>query len=80
MNDDQFDVDIDTDVNVSSVIEQVPAQKESTDCERLVRRSNRQNKGVPVERLSYMVHINSKTKPESWKDMEKFLILKSRSN
>jgi len=36
-----------------------------------IRRSARQNQGIPAERLSYMARTKLPTEPESWKEMQK---------
>ena len=50
---------------------QVPDKEEHDDTPYPLRKSVRQNKGVPAQRLSYMAQTQSEKEPESWKEMEK---------
>lgn len=60
-------VDIEVDTDEVAVTERNQSNKE----EPTVRRSTRQNKGVPAERLSYIARTHLPTEPASWKEIQK---------
>lgn len=49
----------------------VTERNQSNKEEPTVRRSTRQNKGVPAERLSYIARTHLPTEPASWKEIQK---------
>ena len=61
----------DKDVEIEVDSEESITQTQVNDDEKPVRRSKRQNKGIPAERLSYMARTQLLTEPESWKEMQK---------
>ena len=70
-NSDKLDVSVEADIDELSVTEQVLDDEVPADLVHSVRRSTRQNRGIPAQRLSYMVHTESQIEPESWEEMEK---------
>jgi len=65
------DVNVEIEIDEPSVSVQVPENQESEDTLNPLRRSERQTRGVPAQRLSYMAHTQSQKEPESWKEMGK---------
>ena len=61
---------IEIEIDEPSVSEQVP-KEEHDDTPHPLRRSVKENRGIPAQRLSYVVQTQSEKEPESWKEMEK---------